>query len=222
MTMKWSRNISIAWKGVNANEHSDEKEESANVGKVIEYPSPPGAPGKTMTRLAAELLRSEPSRKALQLLNQPVPWLEKGTPYERPEAPFFKDATDASPDSVTIFVSYDQRYGSFYGDSDHWDRSEVWSLSAVTFYRLLAKLEAGKEVSLELSATIIKTDIAWGIDCENPHETITHKEEPVSLQIGISPDLKTVTLNLLQKKADGFASYATLKHSESAETGVKK
>ena len=136
----------------------------------------PARPVKTMTRLAKELLLSEASRKALQLLNQPKPRLEKGTPYERAETPFYQDATEPSPDSVTIFIYSDLRYGSFFGDSDHWERSEACVLPAASFYGLLARLEAGKEVSMELPATIIETDIAWGIDCENPHESVTHKE----------------------------------------------
>jgi len=175
-----------------------------------------------MTRLAEQLLVSEVSKKALQLLNQPPIILDRGTPYERPQTPYFRDATEPSPDTVTIFVSCDLRYGSFYGDSDHWNRSEACAIPSVSFHMLLAGLKAGKAVSMEVPATISKIDMAWGVDCENPHETITHKEEPVSLHIGISADLKTVTLNLLQKKADGFASYATLKQSESAATGVKK
>ena len=161
-----------------------------------------------------ELLFSEVSRKALRLLNQTISRLEKGTPYERPEAPFYRDATEPAPDFVTIFIYSDLRFGSFYGDSDHWDRSESCSFPAASFYKLLAGLEAGKEVSGELPATIIETDIAWGPDCVNPHETITHKEEPVLLHIGISTDLKTVTLKLLRKKTDGFASYATLLKSD--------
>lgn len=167
-----------------------------------------------MTRLAAELLHSQVSKKAFQLLNQPMPRLDKGTPYERPETPFYQDATEPSPDSVKIFVSCDLRYGSFYGDSDHWDRSESCVLSAAYFYGLLARLEAGKEVSMELPATIIETDIAWGADCENPHETITHKEEPVLLHIGISADLKKMTLKLLRRKGNEFAPYATMQLSK--------
>lgn len=167
-----------------------------------------------------ELLLSEASRKALQLLNQPIPKLDKGTPYERPETPFYQDAMEPSPDSVTIFVSCDLRYGSFYGDSDHWDKSEACVFPAASFYGLLARLEAGKEVSAEVPATISEIDMAWGVDCTDPHETITHKEEPVSLHIGISADLTTLTLRLLRKKADGFAPYATLRKSENAAEGL--
>jgi hypothetical protein len=167
-----------------------------------------------MTRLAAELLHSEVSKKALQLLNQPMPRLDKGTPYERPETPFFRHATEPSPDSVTIFVSCDLRYGSFYGDSDHWDRSEACAITAVSFYTLLARLEAGKEVSMEVPATIIETDIAWGADCEDHHETITHKEEPILLHIGISADVKTVILKLLRRKGNEFIQYVTIQQYE--------
>ena len=159
-------------------------------------------------------LLSKAGKKALQLLKQPTPKREYGTPYERPDTPYFIDAVEPLPDSVTIFVSCDLRYGSFYGDSDHWDRSEACVIPAVSFYEMLANLKPGEKASMQVVVDIVKTDITWGIDCEKPHETITHHKAWILLDIEISTDLKTVTLELLHYEHNGFIPYAKLQRSE--------
>ena len=167
-----------------------------------------------MNRLAERLLVSELSKKTLRLLNRSPIIIEKGTPYERPETPYFQDATEPATESVRVVISNDLRHGSFYGDSDHWHRSEVCVIPSVSFYTLLAGLETDNTVTMEVLATISEIDMAWGADCENPHETVTHKEEPVLIEIGISEDTKTVTINLLRRKSNEFVPYATLRRSE--------
>ncbi|GEM_PF-3627516 len=170
-----------------------------------------------MTRLAEQILVSDVSKKALQLLNLPPVTLEKGTPYERPETPYFQDASEPSPDAVTIFVSCDLRYGSFYGDSDHWNHSEVCEIPSVSFYTLLAGLEAGKAASMEVTATIGEIDMAWGVDCADPHETITHKQEPILVHVEMSADETAVALKLLRQEKNLYVPYAALQRGGSAQ-----
>jgi hypothetical protein len=160
---------------------------------------------------------SKAGNEALRLLTLPKPRLEQHTPYERPDTPYFMDVCEQIPDTVTVVVSSARRYGSAYGDSDHWDRNEECVLPAVLFYELLAGLEGGKQASAEMMADIVKTDRAWGIDCVNPYDSVTHEEVRVSLTIEMSPDLKTVTLTLLRCKGNGFVPYATLQRSEIAQ-----
>lgn len=170
-----------------------------------------------MTRLAEQILVSDVSKKALQLLNQPPVTLEKGTPYEGPETPYFQDASEPSPDVVRIFVSCDLRYGSYYGDSDHWNRSETCDIPSVSFYTLLAGLEAGKAVSMEVPAKISEIDMAWGVDCTDPHETITHTQEPILVHVEMSADEKALALILLRQTANRYVPYASLQRGGSAQ-----
>jgi hypothetical protein len=162
------------------------------------------------------MILSEAGKKALQILKQPTAEVDSHTNYARPGTPYYEDANEHSPNKVNIVVYCDKRFSDIIGDSDLWDKSEECIIPALSFYEALSKLEAGEEVSLQAQADIVKTDIAWGVDCENPHDTITHQEMQILIQIGISKDMKTVTLKLLRREGDDFIPYAQLQQTYNA------
>ena len=155
-------------------------------------------------------------------MKQPTPKVDRGTDYERPITPYFIDAAQQASDNVEMFVFCDRHFGTCYDDSNHWEIDEACTIPAMSFYKALANLEAGKEISLQIQADVVKTDSAWGADCEYPHDIVTHQEVQILLRIGISEDMKTVTLKLLRQEADVFMPYAQLQQAENASVTSPK
>jgi hypothetical protein len=156
---------------------------------------------------------SEAGKKALQILKQPTKEVNSGTFYARPETPYFVDTDEYSKDKVRIVVYCDMRFSDIIGDSDEWDKREECVIPADSFYEVLSKLKAGGEISIQLQADIVESESAWGADCDNPHEIVTHQTVQILLYITISEDMKTVTLKLLRQGNDGFVSYCELQRT---------
>ena len=134
--------------------------------------------------------------------------------------PFFTDGSASSPPTVSVFVHYDWRYGSFFGDSDHWCRSTACSIPAEWFFDALGRLQPGVEIVAQGRAEIVKEDEAWGIDCLDPHNNVTREEVQIMLRLELSADMRSVTLTLLQQGTGGWLPWAQLRQRDGAAPTV--
>jgi hypothetical protein len=161
-----------------------------------------------------------PGRKALQLLKQPTLLVDEGTHYERRSTPYFVEDCASSPNevgmAVGIVVRLDYRRSSYMGDEDDWDRSTTYAIPADWFFDVLARLQAGRDISAEGRAEIIEYDEASGADCEDPHCNVTRRDVEIMLRLELSSDMGSVTLTLLRRETGGWAQVTQLRQTDSA------
>jgi TusA-related sulfurtransferase len=157
---------------------------------------------------------SEAGIRAFKILKQPTPEVESGTVYARPSTPYFVDTNKETPREVQVVVYCLFRYGSVYGDSDHWDIRELCAVPVISFYEALEKLEPGEEITIHSDGSIINVNSAWGADCENPHDELSSRKVKIKFTLGITEDLKTVTLKIFLLEPEGEKLYTDLQQSD--------
>jgi hypothetical protein len=162
------------------------------------------------------VILSEAGKKALQIIRLPTPELDSHTDYARPSTPYFTDGNQQYDNEVDIVVSCDFRNRNAYNESNYWDRLKLFSIPEDAFYKTLEKLQRGCEVSMEMECDIVDIDRAWGFDCLEPYCNEKREKVRIILRIGISKEMKTVTLKLLRRERDDFVPYAQLQQTYNA------
>jgi hypothetical protein len=159
------------------------------------------------------ITRTEIAQKAIRLLKQPTPELDSHTDYSRPSTPYFTDVNEQVTKEVDIVVSCDFRNRNADSESNYRDLLKLFSIPAQAFYKTLGKLRPGCDVSMETDSDLVDIDRAWGFDCLEFFCKERREKIRIILQIGISKDMKTVTLKLLRREGDDFIPYAQLQQT---------
>src|SRR5271157_913265 len=152
-----------------------------------------------ITPPARQILQTLPAhaRRFLELLMLPSPTLEVGTPYEQKETPYCHLHEGEGHESLVVVFSYEARNSSWMGDEDNYHRSEYYELSKKLITELLTDIQPGGERMCAVGyVKVFKEDSAFGYDCEEPHDNISHRKEEVSHFAELSEDQRIATLSI--------------------------
>jgi hypothetical protein len=137
------------------------------------------------------------ARKYLELLMLPSPTIDLGTPYERTKTPYCHLHEGEGHESLVVVFSDEARNSSWMGDEDNYHRSEYYELPIKLITELLADIEPGGQRMCAVGyVNVFKEDSAFGYDCEEPHEYISHRKKEVSLFAELSEDQRRATLSI--------------------------
>jgi hypothetical protein len=151
------------------------------------------------------------ARRFLDVLTLPPIIIEKGTPYERDEAPFCHE--DNKKKSLMVIFKCEARNSSWMGDEDNYYRSEYYEIPNELVSELLTGICPGSKEYATGGVKIFKEDHAYGHDCEEPHDYASHRLLNVTIFAELSEDQKTAALTIMR-----FAGGANEEHVRLSRT----
>ena len=156
---------------------------------------------------------SAEAKRFLDLLTLPPPVLDKGTPYERDETPFCRQGNE----SLVVVFEVDARNSTWMGDEDNFSKTKWYELPNRLITDLLAEIHPGGPRTCAVGLVkVFKEEHAFGYDCEEPYDLISHRKVHTTLFAELSADQRTATLMIARLQGDKLETLVCLSRTAKA------
>ena len=153
------------------------------------------------------------AKRFLDLLMLRPPVLDNGTPYERDETPFCRQGNE----SLEVVFEVDARNSTWMGDEDNFSKWKWYELPNKLIAGLVAEIHPGGPRMCAVGLVkVFKEEHAFGYDCEEPYDLMSHRKVDTSLFAELSADQRTATLTIMRMQGDKLETLVCLSRTAKA------